>query len=183
MKVAIFTEDTYAPKFIKNVINRLISEGFISTKIEFAKLHTPSLIKKCHNVRKVLSVVRDVDRILILIDKENSDEYDEDRDVWRHLRNLKEQDKRKIVVIATEPEIEEWICESLDIPFDKTGKDLERKPSKILGKNHNYKKSKLPKYAENLDFEKLLRKSKSFKEFYLSLKFKDQETQPSSSDQ
>ena len=170
MKVAIFTEDTYAPKFIKNVINRLISEGFISTKIEFAKLHTPSLIKKCHNVRKVLSVIRDVDRVLILIDKENSDEYDEDRDVWRHLRNLKEQDRRKIVVIATEPEIEEWICESLDIPFDKTGRDLERKPSKILDKNHNYKKSKLPKYAENLDFEKLLRNSKSFKEFCNSLR-------------
>jgi|GEM_PF-1371329 hypothetical protein len=169
LKVAIYTEDTYGLGFIKNVINRLISEGFISTKIQFAKTYTPALIKKCHNVRKVCSVVRDVDRVLIVIDKESVDNYDEYEDIWKHLKNLKDYDREKIVVIATEPEIEEWVCVSLGIDFDRTGNDIEKKPSRILENNHNYKKSRLSEYANELNFKKLLEESKSFRDFYASL--------------
>ncbi len=96
LKIAIYTEDTYGLGFIKNVINRLISEGFVSTKIEFVKTYTPALIKKCHNVRKVRSVIREVDRILIIIDKENIDEFDELNAIWRHLRNLKDSEGRRL---------------------------------------------------------------------------------------
>ncbi len=167
LRIAIFTEDKYAPRFIKNIINYLILKNLIPTKIKFFTSYTPALIKKFHNVRKVSSVVRDVDRILIIIDKEK---YDENKEIWRHLRNLKEHDRRKIIVIATEPEIEEWICKSLDINFDKTGIDSERKPSRILERNQGYRKAKLPEYFDKLNFEKLLEKSKSFKDFYNSLK-------------
>lgn len=104
MKVAIFVEDRYGPRFVKKMIHRLISEKFIK-KIEY-KPRNPSLIKKCHNVEaKVNSVVRDVERVIIVVDKEDTTIYDENKDIWRHLKNLKGKDKDKIHIIATEPEI------------------------------------------------------------------------------
>ncbi len=139
MKVAIFTEDRYGLGFIKAVVNRLIAEKRIQ-KVEFVRTYTPSLIKKCHNVRKVKSVVREVDRVLIIIDKENTYNYDENKDIWRHLSGLKSEDKSKIVVIATEPEIEEWICISCGIAFDKTGYNVKDKPSEVLKRKLCYKK-------------------------------------------
>jgi len=169
LKVAIYTEDTYGLSFIKNVINRLISEGSISTKIQFVKTYTPSLIKKCHNVRKVKSVIREVDRVLIIIDKENIYDYDENKEIWRHLSRLKSEDKSKIVVIATEPEIEEWICISLGIDFDKTGYNVRNKPSEVLKRRFDYKKRRLKDFSDKLDFDKLLAESGSFKLFYESL--------------
>ncbi len=106
---------------------------------------------------------------MIIIDKEDTYNYDENKDVWRHLGGLKNEDKSKIVVIATEPEMEEWICISLDLNFDNTGYDKKRKPSEVLKKEINYEKSNLHKYVEKLDFEKLMKKSKSFIEFCKSL--------------
>ncbi len=168
MKVAIFTEDRYGLGFIKAVVNRLIAEKRIQ-KVEFVRTYTPSLIKKCHNVRKVKSVVREVDKVLIIIDKENIYNYDEDKDIWRHLSGLKSEDKGKIVVIATEPEIEEWICISCGITFDKTGYNVKDKPSEVLKRKLCYKKEKLKDFADKLNFEKLLNKSKSFEIFYKAL--------------
>ncbi|MDI3498954.1 hypothetical protein [Archaeoglobus sp.] len=164
MKVAIFTEDKYGSGFIKAIINRLVKEKIVPA-VEFASTYTPKHIKKCHNVSKVKSVVRDVDRVLIIIDKENNYEYDENRDIWRHLKGLKEQDKVKITIIATEPEIEEWICISLGLNFDKSGSNSDSKPSRVLKRECNYKKSDLKSYAEKLDFEKLMNGSGSFRRF------------------
>ena len=177
MIIAVFTEDRYGPGFIRKVIGRLISEEYVKENIEFARLgnfvrmgKNPALIKKCHNVgRKVKAVVKDVDRVLIVIDKEDTYNYDEDREIWRHLRDLKEDYRRKIRVIALEPEIEEWICISLSLNFDKTGYDKTRKPSKVLERGHNYEKSKLDRYVEKLDFEMLMKNSSSFRDFYNSL--------------
>jgi hypothetical protein len=98
MIVAVFMEDRYGPGFIRKVINRLISEEYVKENIEFAKLgnfvrmgKNPALIKKCHNVgRKVKAVVKDVDRVLLVIDKEDTYNYDENREIWRHLKDLKE---------------------------------------------------------------------------------------------
>ncbi len=63
MNVVIFTEDRYGLGFIKAIVNRLAAEKRVQ-KVEFVKTYTPSLIKKCHNVRKVKSVVREVDRVI-----------------------------------------------------------------------------------------------------------------------
>ena len=168
MKVAIFTEDKYAPPFLKELIHKLEKEGFIN-KIEFVRKYTPSLIEKCHNVgSKVRAIVREVNRVIIVIDKENPN-YDEDKEIWRHLKNLKSKDKRKIVVISTEPEIEEWICVSKGMGFDSTGINKNKKPSRILKEKINYKKSDLPKFAEDIDVKKLLKCSESFKKFVQSL--------------
>jgi hypothetical protein len=177
MIIAVFTEDRYGPGFIKKVINRLISEEYVKENIEFAKLgnfvrmgKNPALIKKCHNVgKKVKAIIKDVDRVLIVIDKEDSYNYDENREIWRHLKDLKEEYRKKIRVIALEPEIEEWICISLSLNFDKTGYDKTRKPSKVLERSDKYEKSKLDRYVEKLDFETLLKKSSSFRDFYNSL--------------
>ncbi len=138
-------------------------------KIEFVRIHTPSLIKKCHNVSKVKAVVREADKILIIIDKENAEKYDENREVWRHLKKLTEPDKKKIVVIATEPCIEEWLCISLGFNFDRSGNDAKRKPDKVLEENRKYKKRDLPKFVPELNFEKLIKESNSFRAFYSEL--------------
>ena len=162
MKIAIYTEDKYGIKFLKKVVNRLISEGYIYEKIEYQKLYEPAHIRKCHNVKKVKAVIREVDRVLIVIDKENSDSYDENKEIWRHLKDLKDEDRAKITVIATEPCIEEWICISLGLSFDKTGRNLERKPDRVLKDELNYKKSRLHEYTSQLDFKKLKTESNSF---------------------
>ncbi len=168
MKVAIYTEDTYAPSFIRKLIHRLEKE-YIINKIEFVRIHTPGYIEKCHNVgNKVKTVVKDTDRIIILIDKEDLN-YDENKEIWRHLKNLKDEDKKKIFVISTQPEIEEWICRSKNFSFDETGMNKEDKPSKILERKENYKKKTLPKYADEIDIGKLLETSESFREFVKAL--------------
>ena len=169
MKIAIYTEDRYGPQFIKNIIHRLQDEGFIEN-IQFARTHTPSLIEKCHNVgNKIKSIIRDVDRVIIVIDKENIREYDENKEIWRHLRELKEKDKRKIFVVSNEPEIEEWICISKNLRFDESGINKENKPSKILERKIGYKKDRLPAYVNEIDIKKLMKRSKSFRKLVHSL--------------
>lgn len=169
LKIAIYIEDTYGPGFIRKVINHLIKEGYIKNRRFKYRKETPALIEKCHNVRKVKPVIREVDRILIIIDKENTYNYDEDKEIWGHLGRLKDEDRSKIVVIATEPEIEEWICISLGMEFDRTGYNTNNKPSKVLKREEDYKKEKLEDFADKLDFNKLLAESESFKLFYESL--------------
>ena len=169
MKVAIFTEDRYGIGFVKGVIVRLKNEGFIKN-IVFARTYTPALIKKCHNVRKVKSVVKDVDKVIIIVDKENESEYDEYEEIWRHLKNLGDEDKKKIAVIAAEPCIEEWICTSLGLEFDGSGFNADKKPDRILKENRGYRKSDLPNYVRDLDFDKLLKSSRSFSELVEHLK-------------
>jgi len=168
MKVAICTEDTYGPGFLRGLISKMRREGYISKDLKVVKI---ALIKKCHNVRnKVLAVIREVDRVLILIDKENEYEYDEREHIWRHLKGLKESDRSKVVVVATEPCIEEWICKSLGLNFDRTGLNVEQKPDRVLRRRYGYKKRRLPKYVNKLDIDGLLRNSKSFKEFCAALR-------------
>jgi hypothetical protein len=171
LKIAIYTEDTYGPAFIRKVINRLIKDGKIKNrKFEYQR-NSPALIKKCNEskFRKVRSVIKEVDRVLIIIDKEKTYNYDENKAVWQHLSGLKNEYLRKIVVIATEPEIEEWICISLGIDFDRTGYNAKDKPSEVLKRKLGYKKERLKDFANKLDFNKLLAESESFKLFYESL--------------
>ncbi len=79
------------------------------------------------------------------------------------MNRLSDEDRAKITVIATEPCIEEWICISLGLSFDKAGKDLEKKPDRVLKDKMDYKKSNLPKYVSQLDFKKLMNESESFR--------------------
>lgn len=171
LKIAIFVEDKYGPGFIRKVIDRLIEDGKIKNRRFEYQRNSPALIKKCNEskFRKVKSVVREVDKVLIIIDKENIYNYDEDKDIWRHLSGLKSEDKSKIVVIATGPEIEEWICISYGIAFDKTGYNVKDKPNEVLKRKLSYKNERLKDFADKLDFDKLLTKSESFKLFYKSL--------------
>jgi len=172
MKIAIFTEDEYGIDFLRSIIKRLREEGYVKSHIESVKTYTPSQIRKCHRKfgKKVKSVVRDADRIIIVIDKENDIKYDEENQIWRHLKDLKETDKKKIVVIATEPCIEEWICISLGLSFDKSGIKIDQKPDRVLERERKYKKKNLPKFALELNFEKLIKESKSFLKFLEALR-------------
>jgi len=168
MKVAIFTEDRYGIGFLKKVIERLKREKYIQS-FEYVKAYMPAQIEKCHNVKKIKSVLKEADRIVVVIDKENEREYDEEDQIWKHLKELKEEDRRKIAIIATEPCIEEWICISLGLDFDKTGMDAERKSDKVLERYQEYKKFELPNFVSKLNFEKLKEKSASFSKFLESL--------------
>jgi len=167
MKVAIYTEDTYGPDFLRRLINKMRKERYTSKDLKVVKI---ALIKKCHNVRKVLAVIREVDRVLVLIDKENELEYDEHKLIWGHLKGLKESDRSKVVVVATEPCIEEWICKSLGLNFDRTGLDVNQKPDRVLKRKLGYEKHRLPDYVDKLDIDGLLRNSNSFKEFCAALR-------------
>lgn len=64
-----------------------------------------------------------------------------------------------VKIILAEYEIEEWICISKDIKWKHS------KPSDELKLKFGYMKSSLPKYAAELDFDKLGKNCKSFKAF------------------
>lgn len=69
----------------------------------------------------------------------------------------------RIIIVLAEYEIEEWICISKDLKWKHS------KPSEELKRKYGYEKYKLPKYANELDFNKLKKNCKSFKAFLNAL--------------
>ncbi len=76
-----------------------------------------------------------------------------------HTKNI----KTPVYIVLAEYEIEEWICISKDLKWKHS------KPSEELKRNFGYEKHKLPKYANELDFNKLQKNCNSFKAFLNAL--------------
>jgi len=102
---------------------------------------------------------KDCDKIII--------EYDCDGNcdkITKKINNILGKDYKNIYLLGIKFEIEEWICDSLEIKYN-----YKRRPSKTLNDfakkyGNSYTKDKLPDYTGKLDYKKL-NKNESFHKF------------------
>ncbi|NJE09910.1 hypothetical protein [Thermococcus sp. MAR1] len=160
-EIVIITEDTYGGEFFKRLLGRLNHEGLANTKLKKLSgrknpIHAPYLCNP--KLTKIIKAAESAfpEFILIVYDGDGPANYgSRKRDIAKHIPKKTEV---PVKIFLFEYEIEEWICKSL-------GYSWSTKPSDELKKRERYTKSNLPKYADKLDFERLKRNCKSFREF------------------
>jgi hypothetical protein len=160
MNIKIISEDDYGGEFLKNVIAKLKDEKLVGNiTIKGSKPMLPLCNSKLDRILKAFD--NTCDKILVILDSDEPQNREFRRtNVERH----KPTDMTTPVeIILTDYEIEEWICISKNLKWGHS------KPSDELKSQFRYKKSSLPKYASELDFDKLIKKSKPFIDFLNAL--------------
>jgi hypothetical protein len=161
MKIKLIVEDFYGVDFLKNVIERLKAVNLVNKNLIIPK---PKHIPADCNIKldEILKMVDNTcDKIIIILDADGPQNYTDKYEKARsHISNSM---KTPVKIVLAEYEIEEWICISKNLKWGHS------KPSEELKSQFRYKKSSLPKYASELDFDKLIKKSKSFIAFLNAL--------------
>ena len=160
-EIVIITEDTYGGEFFKRLLGRLNREGFTNIRLKKIlgrknPIRAPFLCDpKLNRIIKAAELAGP-DFILVIYDGDGPSNYaSRKKDVGKHIpKSL----KTPVKILLFEYEIEEWICRSL-------GYSWSTKPSDELKKREGYEKYQLPDYVNKLDFERLKRNCKSFREF------------------
>lgn len=148
--------------FFKNVIQRLKEVNLVNKNLIIPKpKHKPA---DCNSrLNEILTMFdKNSDRIIIVLDADGPQNYK-----FRYERansHVPNGMKPRVKIVLAEYEIEEWICISKDLKWGHS------KPSDELKIKYGYEKYELPKYASELDFDKLQRESKSFQSFLAALK-------------
>ena len=157
MKIKLIVEDSWGVPFFPIVIDRLKAANLVNRNIIIQKpKHIPA---DCNGkLDEILKMVDNTcDRIIIVLDADGPQNY---RSRYERAQSHIPNNMTTLVkIILAEYEIEEWICISKDIKWKHS------KPSDELKLKFSYIKSSLPKYAAELDFDKLGRNCKSFKAF------------------
>jgi len=155
-KIMIITQDKYGVPFFRKFTNRLKDEKFIpNVHIDSSKFYgacNPKLSRQL----TAFKYLRCYDHFIIVADADGG-----------HIETLHENilchipENFKIItsIIIFKDEIEEWICYSDNI-------DYEKKPSQILREKKGYEKYRLPSYASKLDILKLKSGCESFCNFF-----------------
>lgn len=159
MNIKIISEDDYGGEFLKNVIVRLKDEKLVGNiTIKGSKPMLPLCNSKLDRILKAFD--NTCDKILVILDSDEPQNSELRRaNVERHVPEM----KTPVEIILADYEIEEWICISKGLKWGHS------KPSDELKNQFGYKKSSLPKYANELDFDILIKKSKSFIAFLNAL--------------
>lgn len=162
MKIKLIVEDRYGGDFFKNVIIQLKENGLVDKNIIIPKpKHLSALCNT--KLEPILRAVNNTcDRIIIILDADSPQNREE-----RYAKtqcHIPANIKTPIKIVITDYEIEEWICISKNLKWHS-------KPSEELKNKFKYTKSRLPRYASELDFEVLMKKKcKSFISFLNALK-------------
>lgn len=156
MNIKIISEDDYGGAFLKKVIVRLKDKMMVGDiVVRASKPMRPLCNIKLDRILKAFDT--SCDRIIIILDADGPQNYDARyANIERHVPN---DIKTPVKIILTDFEIEEWICISKNLKW----KHL--KPSEELKNYDGYIKSRLPNYADELDFGILGRNCRSFNEF------------------
>lgn len=160
MNIKIISEDDYGGAFLKNVIVQLKNKKLVGNiSVKGSKPMRPLCNFKLDRILK--SFDGSCDKIIIMLDSDGPENLEKRRvNVMRHKPDDLET---PVEIILTDYEIEEWICISKNLKWK------DSKPSDELKNQYGYIKSSLPKYASELDFDKLQRNCKSFKAFLNAL--------------
>jgi len=156
MNIKIISEDDYGGAFLKNVIVQLKNKKMVGNiTVKATKPMRPLCNFQLDRILKAFDT--SCDKIIIILDSDYPQNHKSRyANVKRHVPdNL----KTPVEIILTDYEIEEWICISKDLKWK------HNKPSDELKLKFSYIKSSLPKYAAELDFDKLGKNCKSFKAF------------------
>ncbi len=160
MNIKIISEDDYGGAFLKNVIAQLKDKKLVGKiTVKGSKPMRPLCNIKLDRILRALD--NTCDKILVILDSDEPQNREFRRtNVERHVpTNM----ITPVEIILTDYEIEEWICISKNLKWGHS------KPSEELKNQFRYKKSILPRYASELDFDKLIKKSKSFIDFLNAL--------------
>ncbi len=163
MNIKIISEDYYGGEFLKNVIDLLKNKKMVGNiAVKASKPMLPLCNSKLDRILK--SFDSSCDKIIIVLDSDSPQNHES------RLTNIKRHVPNNMItpveIILAEYEIEEWICISKNLNWKYS------KPSDELKNKEGYIKSSLPKYAGELDFNKLRNKCKSFNDFLGALKLK-----------
>jgi hypothetical protein len=160
MNIKIISEDDYGGAFLKNVIEQLKSKKMVGNiVVKATKPMRPLCNFQLDRILKAFDT--SCDKIIIILDSDDPQNYKSRyANVERH---VPDDLKTPVEIILTDYEIEEWICISKNLRWK------HNKPSDELKLKFGYIKSNLPKYAAELDFDKLGNNCKSFKAFLDSL--------------
>jgi len=157
MKITLIVEDSWGVPFFPIVIERLKAANLVNKNLIISKpKHLPA---DCNGkLDEILKMVDNkFDRIIIVLDADGPQNYRTRYE--RAQSHIPNNMTTPVKIILAEYEIEEWICISKDIKWKHS------KPSDELKNQCGYEKWKLPKYAAELDFDKLGKNCKSFKDF------------------
>ncbi len=159
MNIKIISEDDYGGAFLKNVIFQLKNKKLVGNiSVKGSKPMRPLCNFKLDRILK--SFDGSCDKIIIMLDSDGPENLEARRiNIMRHVPDDLET---PVEIILAEYEIEEWVC------ISKNLKCKHSKPSDEL-KKEGYTKSSLPKYASELDFDKLQKNCKSFEAFLKAL--------------
>ncbi len=160
MNIKIISEDDYGGAFLKNVILQLKNKKLVGNiSVKGSKPMRPLCNFKLDRILR--SFDGSCDKIIIMLDSDGPENLEKRRvNVMRHKPDDLET---PVEIILTDYEIEEWICISKNLKWK------DSKPSDELKNQYGYIKSSLPKYASELDFDKLQRNCRSFKAFLNAL--------------
>ncbi len=160
MNIKIISEDDYGGAFLKNVILLLKNKKLVGNiNVKGSKPMRPLCNFKLDRILK--SFDGSCDKLIIMLDSDGPENLEKRRvNIMRHVPDDLET---PVEIILTDYEIEEWICISKNLKWK------DSKPSDELKNQYGYIKSSLPKYAAELDFDKLQKNCKSFKAFLNAL--------------
>ncbi|CAG0983357.1 hypothetical protein METP2_02117 [Methanosarcinales archaeon] len=160
MNIKIISEDDYGGAFLKNVIEQLKNKNIVgNVTVKATKPMRPLCNLKLDRILKAFD--NSCDKIIIILDSDGPENHESRyANIKRH---VPDDLKTTVEIILTDYEIEEWICLSKNLKWTHS------KPSDALKNKDGYIKSRLPKYADELDFDVLSNKCKSFKAFLAAL--------------
>ena len=142
MKFTFLVEDRFGPHFFEIFFRKKVSEGIFSGRLK--------RVRRCSIGNKMTRIISanagKVDRIIIIADADGGSLEDKRSDI---LRYVSKTDAEHVMVVLMNYEIEEWICYSEGIEFGS------QKPSDVLKHRKNYRKQRLPCYADKMDCQRL----------------------------
>ncbi len=160
MNIKIISEDDYGGAFLKNVIAQLRNRKLVgNVTVKGSKPMRPLCNFQLDRILR--SFDASCDKIIIVLDSDEPQNFE-----YRYaniVRHVPDNLKTPVEIILMDYEIEEWICISKNLKWKHS------KPSDELKNKEGYTKSSLPKYASELDFDKLQKNSRSFKAFLNAL--------------
>ncbi len=157
MNIKIISEDDYGGAFLKNVILQLKNKKLVGNiSVKGSKPMRPLCNFKLDRILK--SFDGSCDKIILVLDSDGTENLESRRE--NIMRHVPDELETPVEIILAEYEIEEWVCIS---------KNLKCKHSKPSDELKGYTKSSLPRYASELDFDKLQKNCTSFKTFLSAL--------------
>ncbi|MBD3192741.1 MAG: hypothetical protein GF308_19030 [Candidatus Heimdallarchaeota archaeon] len=147
MRIQIFCEDAYGKLFFKKLLERLKREEVISAAIGFDVKRLPALCNpKITRAIKAVRASKSPEAIILIYDGDS-----EPSNVEEKIRvHIPPPNNNIISLLIFETEIEELICHCEGRRISSN-----RKPSEELKTTSQYKKSRLPQYADSLNLERL----------------------------
>ena len=166
----LVVEDYYGRAFFKALIDRLVSEGHLPRGLSVPRRNIRRLPGECNvKLKRILASAADeYHPIVLVLDAEGRPVDEVRRRIEQHVPPSCRED---IKIVVLDYCAEEWICIGLGIEFsDDPVRALKNWLRKRKEAGAGYHKYMLAKFVPELDLERLIDRSRSFKAFLEALR-------------